>query len=223
MTITTSISRVNNFKRHSLTETIAEWESELAGADKTKLNDTTAQMGLNREVLMAAVNVKKASAQINVVIHAVGILYALPFLLIDGEKIEELSIGAGSTGGGFDLVTNQRIAEFKFSHWQGGSGSVSRKKSLFQDFYKLAREDTTKEKYLYLLNTEIPLRFLQGRRQIRNALNKSQGLLADFEQRYGGKYSTVGDFYADFRTQIKVVDLKQRVPGFDAVEALYDK
>ena len=97
------------------------------------------------------------------------------------------------------------------------------RKTLFQDFYKLAREETSKEKYLYLLNTEIPLRFLRGKSQVRNILNRNQSLLKDFEDRYGWKYPTVGDYYAAYRDQVKLVDLTKSVPGFADIEALYDE
>ena len=38
----------------------------------------------------------------------------------------------------FDLVMDKRITEFKFINWQGGSKAV-RKKTLFEDYVKLAR------------------------------------------------------------------------------------
>ena len=66
--------------------------------------------------------------------------------------IEYVSLGAGNTGRAFDLETNQRIAEFKFIHWQGGPESI-RQNSLFKDFYEMAEYDTRKQKFLYVLGT----------------------------------------------------------------------
>ena len=79
--------------------------------------------------------------QINVVIHALGILLCLPHILRPGEVIDYVSLGAGNTGRAFDLETSLRIAEFKFIHWQGGPESI-RQNSLFKDFYEMAEHET---------------------------------------------------------------------------------
>jgi hypothetical protein len=70
-------------------------------------------------VLGAAGLIKQLAGQINVVIHALGIL--LCHILRPGEVIDYVSLGAGNSGRAFGLETNQRIAEFKFVHWQGGA------------------------------------------------------------------------------------------------------
>jgi hypothetical protein len=67
--------------------------------------------------------------------------------------IEYVSLSAGNTKRKFDLEANQRIAEFNFIRWQGGSESI-RQNSLFKDFYGLAEQGTQKEKFLYVLGTE---------------------------------------------------------------------
>jgi len=54
--------------------------------------------------------------------------------LQSGEVVEQLSLGAGNSGKSFDLTTNQRVAEFKFIQWKGGSESA-RKREFFKDFY----------------------------------------------------------------------------------------
>lgn len=46
-------------------------------------------------------------------------LLSLPNILDSGERVESLSLGAGNTPGGHDLVTDRRIAEFKFTRWRG--------------------------------------------------------------------------------------------------------
>ena len=40
-----------------------------------------------------------------------------------------------------DLETNHRVAEFNFSHWQGGADTI-RQNSLFKDFFQLAEYQT---------------------------------------------------------------------------------
>jgi len=213
MAIEDAIARVNQFKGESLAETIATLESELARTDSVEIAVSIRSLGISRELLLAAMAVKQASAQINVVIHAVGILYALPHILREDEVVEALSLGASSVSSDFDLVTDQRIAEFKFIHWQP-KGNAVRNKTLFQDFFKLAREQTAKEKYLYLLSTEIPLRFLRGDRNVMKVLDRNRRLADDFRDRYGQTYRTVGEFYEAHRAKVHVVNLVETMPGF---------
>ncbi|MBC8446837.1 MAG: hypothetical protein H8D78_03720 [Chloroflexi bacterium] len=217
MAIEDAVARVDQFKGTSLTETIGTVESRLAQAsvDTGEVDRANRSLGINLELLLALADVKRASAEIVVVIHAVGILYALPHILRPTEVVEALSLGAGSAGSDFDLVTDQRIAEFKFIHWQGGSEAM-RKKTLFQDFFRLAREDTDKEKYLYLLNTRIPLRFLRGRSNTTRLLDRNRRLATDFARRYGQMYRTVGEYYEVHQDQVRLVNLVEVVPGFDA-------
>lgn len=80
--------------------------------------------GIDREVLAAAAALKRLAGQINVSIHAMGILLCLPHILEPYESVKYMSLGAGNTGRKFDLETNYRIAEFKFIHWRGGPESV---------------------------------------------------------------------------------------------------
>ena len=63
----------------------------------------------------AALTIKNASAQINEIVHALGIINCLPIILQEDERVESLSLASGAAGDGIDLVTNYRIAEFKFS------------------------------------------------------------------------------------------------------------
>lgn len=80
--------------------------------------------GAKAEVLGAAALIKHLAGQINVVIHALGILLCLPHILRPGEVIDYVSLGAGNTGRAFDLETNHRIAEFKFIRWQVWQESI---------------------------------------------------------------------------------------------------
>ena len=218
MAIEDAISLVSRFKGGDLTGTVGRFEGKLCGADIARVIAENSSGGISRELLMAAADVKQASAQIDVVIHAAGILFALPYILQPGEIVENVSLGAGNAGSDFDLETDQRIAEFKFIHWQGGAEAM-RKKTLFQDFYKLAREQTRKKKILYLLNTDIPRRFLAGNRQIRLVLDRNRRLADDFEKRYSSRYRTVGEYYQDHRNDVQLVNLVEVVPGFQAFAA----
>ena len=220
MAIGDAVSQVQQFKRGSLTETIADIEAQLTDERAAQVDAASQSFGIDGGLLMAAAEVKQASAQIDVVIHAVGILYALPHILGEDEVIEGLSLGAGSAGSDFDVVTNQRIAEFKFIQWQGGSNAL-RKVTLFQDFFKLVRETTQKEKVLYLLDTEIPLRFLQGSSQIRWLLARNRQLRDDFEARYGQTYRAVGEYYKAHQDEVHIMNLAEMVRGFDEFIAIF--
>jgi len=222
MTIQDAISQVNQFKRGALTQTIASIESCLTQAGIARVHAANRSFGIAHELLIAAAAVKQANAQIDVVIHAVGILYALPFILQEDEVVECLSLGAGSASSEFDLVTNRSVAEFKFQVWRA-KGNSQRQKELFEDFYKLARAETEREKVLYLLNIRTPLRFLQGKSQARRLLDKNKGLAQDFEARYGDTYRTVGEYYAAHKGDIRIVNLVDAVPGFDDFLRLFER
>lgn len=101
------------------------------------------------------------AGQVHVLVHAAGILVALPHILEPDEMIESLSLRAGNTGKDFDLVTSRRLAEFKFIRWKGGPESI-RQNSVFQDFFHLAAAETDRRRVLYLLELAQPLRFFRG-------------------------------------------------------------
>ena len=156
---------------------------------------------------------KGVARQINVVVHAAGILLALPYILEEGEVVEALSLGAGNTGVPFDLITNRRVAEFKFTHWRGGPESV-RKRELFKDFYLLAEGDTPKDRYLYVTEEHYPLKFLRSRSAIATLFSRNNNLWAAFQARYGDGFATVGDYYAYRQAAVTIVGLAKVAPYF---------
>jgi hypothetical protein len=95
-----------------------------------------------------------------------------------------VSLGAGNTGRAFDLETNQRIAEFKFIHWQGGPESI-RQNSLFKDFHEMAECETPKEKYLCVLGTEHGEKFFNGGRALSSVLKGNVTLRKKFTDKFG--------------------------------------
>jgi hypothetical protein len=158
---------------------------------------------------------KEAAAQIDEVVHATGILLSLPHILCDGETVEQLSLAAGNTGRAFDLETDLRIAEFKFITWQGASDTV-RQDSLFRAFFSLAEAFTPKERYLYVVGSEHPLRFLNGGRALSSVMSRGNKLWAQFQELYGQSFSVVRDYYAHRKDSVEVVDLAEVVPYFAA-------
>jgi hypothetical protein len=138
----------------------------------------------------------------------------LPKILEPGEVVQYLSLGAGNTGRPFDLETDKRVAEFKFIRWRGAD--AIRQNSLFKDFYQLAEHSTPKRKYLYVLGTEYPLKFLNGRRAIANVLDKYTTLLERFRTAHGNQYETVRDYYQARGNQVTLQDVSLWVSGLVA-------
>jgi len=168
--------------------------------------------GAEGDVLAAAGLLKQIAGQINVVIHAVGILLCLPNILQAGETIQYVSLGAGNTGRKFDLETDKRNAEFKFIHWRGGPEAI-RQNALFKDFYSLAEHSTSKSKHLYVLGTEYPLKFFTSRRSISSVLNRHVGLREEFRQKFGDRYQTVRDYYRAREEFVAIEDVSQWLPN----------
>ena len=92
-----------------------------------------------------------------------------------------------------------------------------------QGLHKLAREETVRDKHLYFLNIEIPLRFLTGTSKTLRILDRTKPLYDDLEARFGDTYQTVGEFYAAFRREIKLVHLLEVVPGIDAFVHIFEE
>lgn len=196
-----------------LTERIAGLEEEFRDHPKESLASLCAVSGITDTALEAALVLKSAAGQINVIIHAIGILAALPHILNDGERVKSLSLGAGNTGRQYDLETDQRVAEFKFIQWRGGPESI-RQNGLFKDFFYLAEDDTPKERYVYLVGLEHPLRFFTGRRALSSVLTKDHRLRSDFHRIYGDRFQVVRDYYEHRRDRVHLCDVSDYLPAF---------
>lgn len=207
-----ALQRIALFRGRSLATTLAAIEGQIVGSTANSIGSLNRGQHVDGQLLAAAQEVKEASAQIDVILHAIGMLLSLPYVLAEGERVEVSSIGAGNAKSAFDLVTNMQVAEFKFSSWQGGSESI-RKKSFFEDYYKLVREQTAKAKRLYLLGTEIPLRFLMGRSRAHRMLDKNKSLADDFQHNHNESI-TVGEYHRQHLDEVELVDLTKMVPEF---------
>lgn len=214
-----AIQRVTQFKGPSLAETLSALEARLRGRNAGGVAAVNGTLGVDRGLLADAAAVKRAGAQIDIAIHAAGILYALPHLLEEGESVARASLAAKEALGEFHLVTDRRLAQFRFVSWQD-KGNAAREVSLFEDFYKLAEDPTKRRKYLYLLDTVLPLRFLQSGRDLEKVLKQNKPLESDFLKRYAHNYRTVGMYYASRRQAVQLVDLTRLIP--DLGELLRD-
>ena len=202
---------LQQFTGANLTATLARLEGAVKGRTVIDCGAFLEQYQVGGDALAAAGVMKQLFGQINVVIHALGILRCLPHILEPGETVEYVSLGAGNTGRAFDLETDRRVAEFKFIRWQGGAETI-RQNSIFKDLYLLATADTEKRKYLYVLGTEKPLKFLRGGRAMDSVLSKNVTLKADFSARFANRYRTVRDYYRDHDDKVIIADVLPWLP-----------
>jgi hypothetical protein len=94
---------------------IADLERRFTGAGPAESQRLLETEDLGQRSLRGALTLKRLAGQIDVIVHAVGILTALPYVLAPGEVVESLSLGAGTGGKLHDLETNRQVAEFKFA------------------------------------------------------------------------------------------------------------
>jgi len=212
-----AIHLLQTFRGADLTQTIDQIEQSLRGVSAQNYAAVLTTSGAKAEVLGAAGLIKQLAAQIDVVVHTLGILLCLPHILRTGEVIEYVSLGAGNTGRDFDMETNLRIAEFKFIRWQGGSETI-RQNSLFKDFYEMAEHETPKGKYLYVLGTEHGEKFFKGGRALSSVL-RTATLRNKFSKKYGDQYQTVRDYYLPRKGLVVIQDVSPFVPELVAVAA----
>lgn len=160
MNLTDAIAQLETFSRPAhLSQRISNLERAYQGQRGEATAELLESEGLETATLDAAVAIKQAAGQINVAIHALGIVLALPHLLDPDETIQYISLGAGNTGRPFDLETDRRVAEFKFITWRGGAEAI-RQNSVFIDLLHLLQDSSGRQRFLYLLNREVPMRFL---------------------------------------------------------------
>src|SRR5258708_363657 len=114
-----AIHLLQTFRGADLTQTIYQIEKSLKGVSAQNYLAVLRTSGAKAEVLGAASLVKQLAGQINVVIHALGILLCLPDILRTGEVIDYVSLGAVNTGRSFDLDTSLRLARHTLVGKQG--------------------------------------------------------------------------------------------------------
>jgi hypothetical protein len=206
MNLLTAAAALERFAGSNLTATLADVEARLRGLGAADCLAAIPAFGANDQTLAAAGQLKQVAGQINTMIHALGILLCLPHILEAGETVEYVSLGAGNTGRAFDLETSTRVAEFKFINWRGGPESI-RQNGIFKDFYMLAESESEKRKFLYVLGTEHPLKFLNGGRALSSVLSRHEKLKEMFGARYGTSLTTVRDYYAIRREAVVIQDV----------------
>lgn len=216
-----ALKSISAFIGPKLAARIAALEQSVKGCTGEGCRERSIDSGATSSLLTAAHTMKQAAGQIHVVIHAVGAMLLIPQIMQPDERIEYVSLGAGNTGRAFDFETDRRVAEFKFIHWRGGAESI-RQNALFKDFYCLAENATTKRKELYVLGTAQPLRFLQGGRALSSVMSRNRKLWDEFRAKYGDRFKTVGEYYAERRHDVAVIDAIPLVPELARVAVAED-
>lgn len=206
MTIDKALRALEAFQGNSLTESLSDIENRITGFNFEDVKGLCAAQGIDETFMDSAAAVKRVAGQINVIIHAAGILRSLPSILEHGEKVESVSLGAGNTGRQFDLETNIRVAEYKFIDWHGGPETI-RQNSIFKDFFELAEHDTHKKKYLYVVGTKHPLKFFSGGRALTSVLSRHPKILARVQEEYGDSIVKVRDYYEMKKREVTISDV----------------
>ena len=200
------VAILDRFKGENLGKTLAGIEGAAEGVTAQTCRPLLKKARATREALAAGAELKRVAGQVNVTIHALGILLCLPHILEAGETVESVSLGAGNTGKAFDLETDRRVAEFKFIRWRGGADAV-RQNQTFKDFLQLEEHETSKRKRLYLLGRQHALRFLQGAREPLKVLSGHQKVRERFLARFRGRFATVGEYYAVHGSKVEITDV----------------
>ena len=184
------------FLRHApFTVSLDQLERDLVNTDCSTAPVVTSAAGLSKELLAAALIVRRDVGRVSDVIHATVIALALPEILEPGEVISNRpSLGPGNDKTRpFDLETNRRVAEFKVALWSGGD--MMRKRTLTADLVHLALDRSGRRPELWVAGTE-PLRFLRtSTSPVGDLLSRaSHHLRARYRDRYGAEDISLRDF-----------------------------
>lgn len=211
--LTESVIKIRDFQQGNLGQKFADLEKQFRGKKQNHLQALNSANGLDVSLIHSALDVKRALGQINEIVHAVGILLLLPNILLDDEVIETISLGAGNTGKDFDLVTNKRIAEFKFISWKGGPESI-RQNQLFKDYFYLAEASTNKKRCLYVMGLEYPMKFFSGNRKILSSVcSRNAKLEKDFRESFGSRFDRVYQYFNYRKGLVEIIDVNKLMPS----------
>lgn len=215
MDLVAAASEIQRFESGGLTSRISQLESAFQRATTGELKSRLEAVGVHDSTLAASILLKQVAGQVNVLVHALGILLCLPDLLEPDETVQYVSLGAGNTGRPFDLETDRRVAEFKFMNWRGAD--TIRQNGLFKDLYLLEAAETPKRKQMFVVGDTLPLKFLHGSRALASVMSRNRKLGDTFTARFGTQFATVADYYVAHGHAVELVDLNRLFPGRFAV------
>ncbi|MNX93237.1 hypothetical protein D3C86_1254140 [compost metagenome] len=164
-------------------------------------------------IFSASKIIKEASAQIDEIVHASGIMTAQKKWLEENEKLQYLSLGAGNHKERFDLETNLRIAEFKFGRWNDKSPNGIRRRAYFSNYVGLLTAEDPRRKYFVVEDKESFLKFIKGKAYWRNVLSKNPTGLKKLEnfliEKGKEDLSTVGQINNTFKELVIIISYKE--------------
>ena len=200
MDINEAINIVKAFKKESVKEVLLDLQ-------KTDLTNSTNDF---ENIFTSAKNIKEASAQIDEIVHASGIMLALSVWLNKNEEVQYLSLGAGNHKGHFDLETNHRIAEFKFGKWNENSANGLRRRGYFSNYISLLINENKRDKYFVVEDKKAFLKFMNGTAKWKNILSKNPTGFEKLEKflvnNKAEHIETVGEIYNQFIDKVIIVD-----------------
>jgi len=203
MNINEAINIVKAFKKESVKEVLIDLQ-------KTDKINSTYDF---ENIFTSAKIIKEASAQIDEIVHASGIMLALSVWLNKNEEVKYLSLGAGNHKEHFDLETNHRIAEFKFGKWNENSANGIRRRGYFSNYVTLLTADNGLNKYFVVEDKKAFLKFLNGTASWRNVLSKNPSGFKKLEKfLFNNKMEhivTVGEIYNLFDGIVTIVDYNE--------------
>jgi len=198
-----------------LTEAIARLENALGSSNAEEVTTRLSEQGVTSDLLRAAFAARAEFGRINDLIHATAIALTLPRILHPGERMKRPSLAAGNDPSRpFDVETDQRIAEFKLSRWDGHD--AGRKRQLFKDLVHLAAADANgRAAELYVLG-ERPIRFLSETRSSASwALNRMADNTKDiFEEHFGTTDISIPNFVAGPGAHVRIINLEVLLPEY---------
>lgn len=198
-----SVERIAQFSGKNLAAKIGELEFTFTSLSGEQIASRLRATSIDATLLNAARSIKRAAAQIDVVLHALGILVLLPSIIEKDEIVESLSLGAGSSElRRFDLETSHRVAEFTFIEWTGNDNV--RLQKVFKDFYRLAEFDTIKKKELWVTDETYILKYLRSGTSISSATLKHREIWEKFQKTYP-EIKSVHDYY---RLKVEAVQFR---------------
>jgi hypothetical protein len=202
MSLASCAEQIAKFSGRNLKLTVVDLEFKFTQLDKNQIKERLSADAISSDLMLAARTLKRAAAQIDVVLHALGILTLLPVILEDNETVQSLSLGAGSSEEKrFDLETNRRVAEFTFTDWQGNDSA--RLQKIFKDFYRLAEYQTDRLKELWLSDDAYVLKYFTSGASVRTATHKHRDLWESFRAKYPA-IDRVREYYRLHANSVKV-------------------
>ena len=117
-------------------------------------------------------------------------------------------LGDGSTKSSMVPVAVSGDLRFKSISvgWDHTCG-VTNHNSLFKGFFELAEFETEKSKFIYVVGTTLPLKFLKGGRALASVLSRFPAISNRITSKYGDGVTRVRDYYRLKEDEVEIVDV----------------